>query len=75
MQGPNPQSFYLGKVANRSLAYHIKETYDNVEKGKWGYKVASIQNGTMHLACQLITGKLVRKNRLMQVMGLVIDLT
>jgi hypothetical protein len=45
-----------------------------VEKGKWGYKVASIQNGTGHLACQLIVGKLVRKNRPTQVTGFVVDL-
>jgi hypothetical protein len=46
-----------------------------VEKGKRGYKVASIQDGTVHLDFQLITGKLVRKNRPTQVMGFVIDLT
>jgi hypothetical protein len=39
-----------------------------------GYKVASIQNGTVCLACQLITGKLVRKNRPTQVTGFVVDL-
>jgi hypothetical protein len=40
-----------------------------------GYKVASIHNGLVHLACQLIVGKLVRKNRPMQVTGFVVDLT
>jgi hypothetical protein len=39
-----------------------------------GYKVASIQNGVVRLACQLIAGKLVRKNRAMHVTGLVVDL-
>jgi hypothetical protein len=39
-----------------------------------GYKVASIQNGTMCLACQLIAGNLVRKNRPTQVTGFVVDL-
>jgi hypothetical protein len=52
----------------------IKDTYGNVEKGKRGYKVASIQNGTVHLAFQLIIGKLVRKNRPTQVTGFVVDL-
>jgi hypothetical protein len=45
-----------------------------VEKGKRGYKVASIHNGTMRLACQLIVGKLIQKNRPMQVTGFVVDL-
>lgn len=62
MQGPNPQQFYLGKTSDRSLAQCIKEAYDEVEKGKQGYKVASIQDGAMRLACQLIVGKLVRKH-------------
>jgi hypothetical protein len=46
-----------------------------VEKGKQGYKVASIKNGAVHLAFQMISGKLVRKNRPTQVVGFVIDLT
>jgi hypothetical protein len=74
MQGPYPQDFYPGKVVDRALAQTIKDTYGDVEKGKWGYKVASIQNGAVHLVCQLITGKLVRKNRTTQVTGFVIDL-
>jgi hypothetical protein len=74
VQGPDPQKFYPGKAADRSLVQHIKETYDDVEKGKQGYKVASIQDGTMHLACQLIAGNLVRKNISTQVTGFVVDL-
>jgi hypothetical protein len=66
MQGPDPQEFYPGKVADRALAQRIKDTYGDVEKGKRGYKVASIQNAIC-LACQLIIGKLVRKNRPTQV--------
>jgi hypothetical protein len=34
MQGPDPQDFYPRKVANRTLAQKIKDTYDDVEKGK-----------------------------------------
>jgi hypothetical protein len=41
---------------------------------KRGYKVSSIQDGVVHLACQFIAGKLVRKNRPTQVMGFVVDL-
>ena len=52
----------------------IKEAYKEVEKGKRGYKVASIQDGTMRLACQLLAGKLVRKNCPTQVTGFVVDL-
>jgi hypothetical protein len=63
MQGPDPQNFYPGKAADRALGQRIKDTYSDVEKGKWGYKVASIQNDVVHLAYQLIAGKLVRKNR------------
>jgi hypothetical protein len=70
MQGPDPQKFYPGKVANCALVQRIKDTYDDVEKGKRGYKVAS----TMCLACKLIVGKLVRKNRPMKVMVFVVDL-
>jgi hypothetical protein len=46
-----------------------------VEKGKHGYKVASIQNGTVHIDFHLIFGKLIRKNRPTQVTGFVVDLT
>jgi hypothetical protein len=75
MQGPDPQDFYPRKDTNRALAQKIKDTYGNVEKGKRGYKVDSIQSGAMHLACQLIAGKLVRKNRPTQVTDFVVDLT
>jgi hypothetical protein len=40
IQGPDPQQFYPGKAADHSLVQRIKETYDDVEKGKRGYKVA-----------------------------------
>ena len=36
--------------SDRALAQKIKDTYGDVEKGKRGYKVASIQNGSVHLA-------------------------
>jgi hypothetical protein len=42
MQGPDPQDFYPGKVVDCALAQKIKDSYDDVEKGKRGYKVASI---------------------------------
>jgi hypothetical protein len=74
MQGPDPQDFYLGKVADRTLAQTIKDTYGDVEKGKRGYKLSSMQNGVVCLAYQLITCKLVRKNRPMQVIGFIVDL-
>jgi hypothetical protein len=74
MQGPDLQDFYPGKAVDRALAQEIKDTYDDVEKGKRGYKVASIQNGIVRLSCQLIAGKLVRKNRPTQVTGFVVDL-
>jgi hypothetical protein len=62
MQGPDLQDFYPGKAFDRTLAQRIKDSYGDVEKGTQGYKVASIQNGAVCLACQLIAGKLVRKN-------------
>jgi hypothetical protein len=74
MQGPDPQEFYPGKATDCALAQKIKDTYGDVEKGKRGYKVASIQNGVVRLTFQLIVGKIVQKNRLMQVTGFVIDL-
>jgi hypothetical protein len=74
MQGPDPQDFYPGKSMDRALTQRIKDTYGDVEKGTRGYKVASIQSGAVHLACQLITGKLVRKNRPTQVTGFVVNL-
>jgi hypothetical protein len=49
MQGPDPQQFYPGKTSNCSLAQRIKEAYDDVKKVKRGYKVASIQDGVVHL--------------------------
>jgi hypothetical protein len=36
MQGPDPRQFYPGKTSDRSLAQHIKEAYNEVEKGKRG---------------------------------------
>jgi hypothetical protein len=74
MQGPDPQEFYPRKSMDRALAQKIKDTYGDVEKGTRGYKVASIQSGTVCLTCQLIAGKLVRKNRPTQVTGFVVDL-
>jgi hypothetical protein len=62
MQGLDPQEFYPGKASDHALAQKIKDTYDDVEKGMQGYKVASIQNGAVRLAFQLIAGKLVQKN-------------
>jgi hypothetical protein len=62
MQGPDPHDFYPDKTTKKELASNIKETYGDVEKGMCGYKVASIQNGAVCLAYQLIVGKLVRKN-------------
>jgi len=74
MQGLDPQDFYPRKSMDRALAQRIKDNYDDVEKGKQGYKVSSIQNGAVCLACQLIVGKLVRKNRPTQVISFVVDL-
>jgi hypothetical protein len=74
MQGTNPRDFYPGKSIDSALAQKIKDIYDDVEKGTRGYKVAFIQNGAVRLACQLITGKIVRKNRPTQVIGFVVDL-
>jgi hypothetical protein len=54
---------YYQDSTQDSLAQKIKDTYGDVEKGKRGYKVASILNGVVCLACQLIVGKLVRRNR------------
>jgi hypothetical protein len=42
MQGPDPQGFYEGNSSNHALAHIIKDTYNDVEKGTQGYKVASI---------------------------------
>ena len=74
MQGHDPQEFYPRKTSNQALVQRIKETYGDVKKGTWGYKVASIQSDVVCLACQLIAGKLVRKNRPTQVTGFVVDL-
>jgi hypothetical protein len=74
MQEIHLQNFYPGKATDCALAQKIKDTYDDVEKGMRGYKVASIQNGAVHLACQLIIGKLVRKNMPTQVTWFVVDL-
>jgi len=41
---------------------------------KEGLQVSSIQNGAMHLAFQLIAGKIVKKNRPMQVTSFIVDL-
>jgi hypothetical protein len=74
MQGPDPQDFYSRKSMDCTLTQRIKDTYGDVEKGTRGYKVASIHSDAMHLACQLIVGKLFRKNRPTQVTCFVVDL-
>jgi hypothetical protein len=74
MQGPDPHEYYPGKTVDHVLAQNIKEAYGDVEKGARGYKVASIESGTVCLTCQLIAGKLVRKNRPTQVSDFVVDL-
>jgi hypothetical protein len=74
MKGIDPQQFYPGKASDRSLAQRIKEAYNEVEKGNRGYEVSSIQNGAVHLTCQLIDGKIVRKNHPTQATGFVVDL-
>jgi hypothetical protein len=74
MQGPNPQYFYPKKATDRALAQRIKDTYGDVEKGMRGYKIASIQNGVVCLACQLITGRMVRNNRPTQITRFVVDI-
>jgi hypothetical protein len=74
MQGHEPQDFYLRKAMDCALAQRVKDTYGDVEKGMRGYKVASIQSGAIHLACQLIAWKLVRKNCPTQVIGFVVNL-
>jgi hypothetical protein len=74
MKGPDPKKFYPGKASDYSLAQRIKESYGKVEKGKRDYTVASIQYGAVCLACQLITGKILRKNRPTQVIGFMVDL-
>jgi hypothetical protein len=70
----HPQDFYPKKTADCALAQRIKDTYNDVEKGTRGYKVDSIQSGAVCLACQVIAGKLVQKNRPTQVTGFVVDL-
>ena len=57
------------------MAQRIKDTYGDVEKATRCYKVASIYNGVVFLACQKIVGKIVRKNKPTQVTGFVVDLT
>jgi hypothetical protein len=74
MQGPGPQDYYPRKTVDCALSQKIKEAYGNVEKVTRGYKVTSINNGIVHLACQMIARKLVRKNRSTQVSSFVVDL-
>jgi hypothetical protein len=74
VNSPDPQQFYLGKASDRSLAQRMKEAYREVEKGKRGYKVASIQDGIVCLACQLLASKLMRKNHPTHVTGFMVDL-
>jgi hypothetical protein len=74
MKSPDPHEYYTRKTTYRALVKKIKEAYGDVEKGARGYKVASIESGAVRLACKLIAGKLVHKNRPTQVSGFVFDL-
>jgi hypothetical protein len=58
-------------MVDHALSLKIKEAYGNVEKGMRGYKVTSIDSGAVRLACQMIAGKLVRKNKPTQVYGFI----
>jgi len=62
MQGPDLQELYPGKAADHTLTQRIKDTYNDVENGMRGYKVASIENAIVCLGFQMIAGKLIRKN-------------
>jgi hypothetical protein len=75
MQGLKPQHFYPRKTSDHSLAQCIKEACDEVEKGKRGYKVASIQDGVMRLTFHLIALNLVKKNHPIQVTEFMVDLS
>jgi len=75
VKGPDPQPFYLGKASDHSLAQRIKEAYKEVDKGKRGYKVASIQDGVVRLTCQLLAGNFMRKNHPTQVTGFAVEFT
>jgi hypothetical protein len=74
MQGPNPQDLYPRKAMDHALSQRIKDTYDDVKKGKRGYNITSIQNGAVHLTFQMIAGKLVCKKQPTQVTGFVFNL-
>jgi hypothetical protein len=74
MQGPDPHEYYPRKTTDPALAQKIKEACGDVEKGARGYKVASIESGAVCLTCQLIAGKMVRKNQPTKVSGFVVDL-
>jgi hypothetical protein len=74
MQGPDPQHLYQGNTSDLSLAQRIKEEYSEVEKGKRGYKVVSIQYDAVCLDFHLIAGKIIGKNHPTQVTGFVVDL-
>jgi hypothetical protein len=74
MKGPDPRDVYPGKVAYRALAQRIKDTYGDVDKGKRGYKVASIYNDVVCLSFQLILDKIIRKNRPTQITGFIVNL-
>jgi hypothetical protein len=69
-----PRITTLERPWDRALSQKIKDAYGNVKKGVRGYKVASIESGTVCLACQLIVGNMVRKNRPTQVSGFIVDL-
>jgi hypothetical protein len=75
VKGPDPQQFYPDKESDHSLAQCIKEDYKEVEKGKRGYKVASIKDGTVCLTFQLIARNIVAKNRPTQFTRFMVDLT
>jgi hypothetical protein len=69
-----PSTVLPRKASNYSLSQQIKEAYNEVEKGKRGYKVASIQDGAVCLDFQLIAGNIVRKNRPTQVTRFMVDI-
>jgi hypothetical protein len=71
----DPPNYRTEHIGTRHSAVLPRQDLRSLpEKGKRGYKVSSIQDGTMHLTWKLIAGKLVRKNFPTQVTGFVVDL-
>ena len=69
----NPAMAFGGKVGEHDLTEEMKDKFKLARKS-CGYSITSITNPMVKLAAQILTGKIMRKCRVDEVLALVVSL-